>query len=933
MFRIINQSKSNKPLWCAAALVAGMLAQNLGKTQPALETWMQRYNGMAESDDRPRKAVLDSAGNLIVAGSSEAGINGSDWLILKYSNAGMPLWTNFYSGPDNSLDSANAAVVDSSDNVIVTGRSVGDTSMGGQDYATIKYSSTGTPLWTNRYSGPPSYWGDFTNAVAVDSSGNVFVTGGTATIAYSSAGVPLWTNLYPAAVATGVAVDGSGDVFVTGRAGSYDDIVTVKYSQTGVPLWTNRYIMCGYGHGFSVAVDGSGNVFVAGGTDCSGFATVAYSTAGLPLWANHIGELGFFYRAPTVKGLTLDGSGNVFVTGRSGGDYTTVAYSTAGLPLWTNLYHGPGIGDDGATGVAVDGGGNVYVTGSSRGTGGSYDYATIKYSGAGVPLWTNRYVGNGDSRASAVVVNDNGDVFVTGYSWGGISYDCVTIAYSGAGLPLWTNRYNRLGETDDQARAVVVDGRGNVFVTGSSSGSGVSDYITFGYSGSGAPLWTNRYTAPGNSIDFASAVAVDGRGNVIVTGKSGLKSDRDPWDSFDYATIKYSITGMPLWTNRYDGPRHHNDEASALAVDASGNVFVTGGSMGSDGGHAYATIKYSSAGVALWTNRYNASAGHDSRAIALAVDNSGNVIVTGESSLDTSSQDYLTIKYSGTGAPVWTNRYNGPRNSSDFVRFVAVDGSGTVFVTGYSHGIGASWDCATLAYSSTGAPLWTNRYDGGTGGNDSVQALVVDGSGNVIIAGSTQGGGSSGDYLTIKYSGAGVPLWTNRYNGPANGWDGASAIAADVDGSIVVTGSSTGTNGWPDYDFATIKYSSTGVPLWTNRYSGPAYVSDQPYALAVDGSGNILVTGQSWNGNSFDFVTIKYSRAGVPLLTIARMPVNKLALSWPSPSMGFALQQNTSDIASLNWSNVVTTPSDNGTTKTVILNPSAENAIFRLVHP
>ena len=78
--------------------------------------------------------------------------------------------------------------------------------------------------------------------------------------------------------------------------------------------------------------------------------------------------------------------------------------------MWTNRYHGPGSGNDGATAMAVDGGGNVVVSGVSVGTNGlsSYDdYATIKYSGAGVALWTNRYNGpanNADEATNTVAV-------------------------------------------------------------------------------------------------------------------------------------------------------------------------------------------------------------------------------------------------------------------------------------------------------------------------------------------------------------------------------------------------------------------------------------------------------------------------------------------------------------------------------------------------
>jgi hypothetical protein len=158
----------------------------------------------------------------------------------------------------------------------------------------------------------------------------------------------------------------------------------------------------------------------------------------------------------------------------------------------------------------------------------------------------------------------------------------------------------------------------------------------------------------------------------------------------------------------------------------------------------------------------------------------------------------------------------------------------------------------------------------------------------------------------------------------------------DGSGNVFVTGkSSLSSNRDPfsSSDYATIKYSSAGVPLWTNRYSGPGNIADYARAVAIDGSGNAFVTGASWNGSSYDYVTIKYSSAGVPLLTIARTAKNTVAVSWPSPSLGFTLQQNTSGVASLNWSNVVTTPSDNGMTKTVILNPPAERAFYRLIHP
>jgi uncharacterized delta-60 repeat protein len=391
---------------------------------------------------------------------------------------------------------------------------------------------------------------------------------------------------------------------------------------------------------------------------------------------------------------------------------------------------------------------------------------------------------------------------------------------------------------------VAVDSSDNVIVTGYSVGSeGDYDYATIKYSSAGLPLWTNRYNAPGTTNDVAYAVAVDSSNNVVVTGYSFTNVGYGVYS--EYATIKYSSEGAPLWANRYSGPANDWDTATAVTVDGNNDVIVTGYSFDYVGFGIYteyATIKYSSAGVPLWTNRYHGPNILDSYARAVVVDGSNNVIVTGTSA-GIESADYGTIKYSSAGVPLWTNCYSGFETEINEAYGVTVDHHGDVIVTGYSWISGTDYDYATVKYSSMGIPLWTNHYNGPWNGNGLRNTLAVDGSGNVIVTGNSYGGGGDSDIVTIKYSGTGVALWTNRYNGPENDNDYAQAVTVDHDGNVIVTGYSAGSGG--DYDFATIKYICvpepvmTALPLTNGTFQMRVDGVLQPGTLVIEASTNL----------------------------------------------------------------------------------------------
>jgi uncharacterized delta-60 repeat protein len=355
--------------------------------------------------------------------------------------------------------------------------------------------------------------------------------------------------------------------------------------------------------------------------------------------------------------------------------------------------------------------------------------------------------------------------------------------------------------------------------------------------------WVARYNGPGNYGDWAQAIAVDGSGNVYVTGSSGFFE-------LDYATVKYNANGKQLWVKKYNGPGNLHDEASAIAVDGSGNVYVTGESYGSGTGYDFATIKYNTNGEQLWQKRYDGPRSTHDKARAIAVDDSGNVYVAGESvNSDNYYDDFATVKYSTNGKQLWVKRYDGPGNKDDLVQAIAVDSSGNIYVTGTSYSSGTDYDYATIKYSTDGKQLWVKSYNSG---RDEARAIAVDGSGKVYVTGS-----SCADYGTVKYNTNGQELWEKNYNGSGNDWDEARAITVDRLGNVYVTGLSKGSG--TDYDYATIKYSANGKQLWAKRYNGPGNKDDKAQAIALDGSGNIYITGTSMgSGTDYDYATIKY---------------------------------------------------------------------------
>jgi uncharacterized delta-60 repeat protein len=416
---------------------------------------------------------------------------------------------------------------------------------------------------------------------------------------------------------------------------------------------------------------------------------------------------------------------------------------------WVKTYSSPGNNSEQAGVVQADASGNIYVGGTATNSFfGTTQYYIIKYNSSGTELWNKIYAGtdiNNDA-LTGMVLDAAGNVYVTGYSSGTTHYDYATVKYNSAGVQQWAGRYNGTSNDSDLAMSITVDASGNVYVTGASKTAGNYNCVTVKYNSTGNVVWAQTYNGPGNGIDQGTSVKVDASGNVYVSCIS-IGSGTE----YDYATIKYNSAGVQLWASRYNGPGNQNDIVTSLSIDASGNTYVTGYSRGSGTALDYATIKYNSSGNAQWLQRYNGPAGSNDFAYSIAVDAAGNVYVTGQSD-SAASSDYATVKYNSTGVQQWVRRYNGPGNGGDLARFLLLDGSGNIYVTGGSSGIGTNWDMTTIKYDPSGTLQWAARYNGSGNAVDVGYSIALTNTGTLYVTGTTAGTGSGNDYCTIKYS-------------------------------------------------------------------------------------------------------------------------------------------------------------------------------------
>lgn len=375
-----------------------------------------------------------------------------------------------------------------------------------------------------------------------------------------------------------------------------------------------------------LVMDSKNNIYVAGTIRGSSldYVVLKYDPSGKLQWAKKYDGANYDDR---VSQITVDAQGNVYVTGTSYGldsrnDIVTIKYDTNGNSKWVARYNDSENEYDWGGGVVVDRSGNVYVTGTSGSSKLAEQMVTIKYNSSGGRVWTKLFdfftdgiLADLDDRGFEITLDKAQNVYVAGTNGLGLT-DILTVKYSPSGARKWADRYGGTG--DDRPRGIATDAGGNVCVSGDSSGGSTGqDIVTIKYNSGGLQKWVKRYTGTGNNYDGVGGLAVDAAGNTLVTGYASR-------DTRGYVTMKYDAAGNQKWMQFYDGKNHSGAVADSLALDSSGNVYVTG-----TGNGYIETIKYDPQGTKRWETGYSMTTYND---VHIAVDGSNSVILAAKRS-------------------------------------------------------------------------------------------------------------------------------------------------------------------------------------------------------------------------------------------------------------------------------------------------------------
>jgi cysteine-rich repeat protein len=368
------------------------------------------------------------------------------------------------------------------------------------------------------------------------------------------------------------------------------------------------------------------------------------------------------------------------------GDGCNTNCIVSGTPIFTRTYNSGGTANDQFNSVKVDANGNIILGGSVTVAGQDLNGMVAKYDANGSLLWmrTHNNAFNGTDEVTSVAVDAQGNVIALGYEQ--LSATNVNIwirKYDPNGNTIWTQSYTGIANDGiDLGYGVATNSVGDILMAATVSTVGAGrDIVIAKLAGlNGSYTWSEQVNGTGNMDDEALSIAVDANNRVYASGYSvGNTGNKDVW------VRKYQDNGVnstALWTRTFNGSLNNDDFGFGVAFDASGGLVVTGAEAATGGNYNIWLRKYDASGNVLWTQTHNGPANVNDLASAVSVDAQGNVIVCGHEGQTNATFDIWVRKYDSNGVVRWTQSYNGNADQNDYGVGVTVDANGFIYAVG-----------------------------------------------------------------------------------------------------------------------------------------------------------------------------------------------------------------------------------------------------------
>jgi uncharacterized delta-60 repeat protein len=762
-------------------------------------------------------------------------------------------------------DEGKATAIDASGKILVTGISHNGTN---RDMTIWRYNADGTPDTTfgapngfvTHHNAAGGNSDDYGNAITVTASGKILVTG------YSISGNPAMT------------------IWRYNADGTLD----TTFSSDGIVIYNATYAI-----GNAITIGANDKILVAG-------------TAGA-------------------------GNQNMYIWRYNDNGTLDTTFDTDGMAV----YDGPGGYPDCANAIALDANGKIVVAGYRTNSVSPWDadllicryYITgtldTTFGISGIAVYSG--TANASDRGSAMTINANGKILVTGNSQNSSNYDMFLWRYTSTGTLDTTFDTDGIvshnsaagGNSVDWGYAITVTAAGKILVAGISTNvSGNRDLAIWRYNDDGTidtsfdtdGFVVNDGANGVNSTDYCYGMAIDADGKIVVAGSSAKAgsgySDMAIWRFDADGTLDTTFDSDGIVIRGQTAGGNGFDYGNAIATDAQGRILITGNSMNSLNKESMVIWRYNddgtldtsfdTDGIAIYEHAADGTA-RDCNGKAITVTASGKILVTGYSDGGTSNYDMTIWCYNddgtldnsfGTGGVVThTNAANG--DGDDCGNAITLDASGKILVAGYSDSGANSDDLAIWRYTSDGelddtfnsVGFVTHHGAAGGTGNDWGNAITLDASGNILVAGYSRNASFNYDMAIWRYTPAGaldnsfnsVGFTAHHNAAGGNNNDYGTAITLDAAGKILVAGYSRNTNG--NYDMAIWRYTPAGALDTANFGSPNGFIThhnaaggewdDYGYAIAIDAQGKILVAGNSGNINGYDETTIwRYNADG-----------------------------------------------------------------------